>query len=125
MKKLIFIIIAILLTSISFSQKEFSESYIKMYDSNINKWTDCNVIVTYNLGDDVLLFKVYANNEPLFIVKRISLYFEGELEGGIKYTAFRVKNIEDTEEMIIQKFDEYKYGVRFIFNDGRTMQFTK
>lgn len=122
MKKLL-LIFTLIVTSVSFSQKEFQESFSRMYDVETEAWFDCNVTVIYNLNENGMLYKIYVGEDGR-LLKRTSNFLDDKSDGEYAFTAFTVEDMETGEEMVIQKFHKKGIGIRVLFKSGKMVQFT-
>lgn len=121
MKNLILIVI-LFTSSVGFSQKEFKEVYTSMYSLEKAEWFTCNVVITYNVDANTLFYKFSLDGDEVNLL-RVSEFIEGETDSKDGFTAFLAEDLKSGEEIVVQKFNNFKLGVRILFSDGSAIQF--
>lgn len=117
MKKLILTIALLLIVGFANAQEEFSE-YYNYYTTDVDsEWFEGQVIITYNVGDNNLHYRVYTTEYQIDLV-RVSDFHTGYTDNGTKFLAFETVSVDTKESCIVQYFYEREYGVRLIFSGG-------
>lgn len=117
MRKLILTIALLLTVGFVTAQEEFSE-YYNYYTTDVDsKWSKGQALITYNVDDNSLHYRVYTTEYQLDLV-RVSDFYTGYTDNGTKFIVFETVSVANKESCIIQYFYEREYGVRLIFSDG-------
>src|SRR5690606_2104813 len=100
MKKLL-LILTLLITSVSFSQKEFQESFSTTYNSLSKTWFKSEVLITFNLNNNERLMKLYIIQDGR-LIRRTSEVIEEVSSGGIPFSSFTAEELETGERIVIE-----------------------
>jgi len=121
MRKFAFLAIIFTLSQVISAQTQFVEHYSKEFSSETKEWSNCNASVIYNLDNSNYHYVIYYEGET-FIFKRVSHFEDNETHSGYKYKQFTCINVEDGTEVIFQKFQDKKFGLRLFFKGGVYIQ---
>ena len=118
MKK-IFLSLMLFISLISYSQEDYEILYDQVFRST---WKSEPTLFKF----DSILDKVNITTVKSGLKKnltRISDYIDSETEGGfVYYSAMYIDQITN-QEIMMQIFKDEKYGIRLIYEDGRTVQY--
>lgn len=118
MKKL-FLSLMLFISLISYSQEDYEILYDQVFRST---WKSEPTLFEF----DSILDKVNITTVKSGLKKnltRISDYIDSETEGGfVYYSAMYIDQITN-QEIMMQIFKDEKYGIRLIYEDGRTVQY--
>ena len=118
MKK-IFLSLMLFISLISYSQEDYEILYDQVFRST---WKSEPTLFEF----DSILNKVDITTVKSGLKKnltRISDYIDSETEGGfVYYSAMYIDQITN-QEIMMQIFKDEKYGIRLIYEDGRTVQY--
>ena len=118
MKKL-FLSLMLFISLISYSQEDYEILYDQVFRST---WKSEPTLFEF----DSILDKVNITTVKSGLKKnltRISDYIDSETEGGfVYYSAMYIDQITN-QEVMMQIFKDEKYGIRLIYEDGRTVQY--
>jgi hypothetical protein len=127
MKKLLLLAL-LLIGMMGFAQKEqFVRDYSQVLPTNkegkSTGWKEISSRFFFNYGGDTTKVKVYVGD--------IAINFSQEgaterdvTEGGFGYQRMILIDDESLDMVLLQYFDLQEYGVRLIFTDGSSIQFT-
>ena len=118
MKK-IFLSLMLFISLISYSQEDYEILYDQVFRST---WKSEPTLFEFDsILDKVKITTVKSGLKKNLI--RISDYKESETEGEfVYYFAMYVDQITN-QEIMMQIFKDEKYGIRLIYEDGRTVQY--
>ena len=118
MKK-IFLSLMLFISLISYSQEDYEILYDQVFRST---WKSEPTLFEF----DSILDKVNITTVKSGLKKnltRISDYIDSKTEGGfVYYSAMYIDQITN-QEVMMQIFKDEKYGIRLIYEDGRTVQY--
>ena len=127
MKKLL--LLALLFIGLSgFAQKEqFVKDYYHVLSvdvsGNSTGWKEINSRFFFNYGGDTQKVKIYIGNIVVDLTQE-GVTERSTTEGGFGYQRMILVDDKSLDMVLLQYFDLQEYGVRLIFTDGSSIQFT-
>lgn len=126
MKKIILILV--LLFSINLVSAQEPQQFRRVYseiavikDKKVSR-TDAQNTIFFNYGNEAVI-KIYMSDGSVRYFDQTTNRDEGSTYGGMAFGSAMYKERTYGTTVFVQLFEDRKYGVRFIFNNGDMIQF--